>query len=174
MTRRKGRAILVQSLKDMVRPLLAFLAGTVSAAIAGALVVTFSQTTPEALNVHKSGLFLFFFYSLLVALAVTVPRSLPIWILLFVPSWLFRLRIPGFWRWRIAPVVGGVLNIVSMELWHRVVPLDDRPEPTRGLMLGYYAGAAVGGVCMFAIGCIRSRRRSPLGGLKEMEAVARD
>ena len=67
-------------------------------------------------------------------------------------------------------MIGGVLNVVSVEMWNRVVPLDASPERLRGLMLGYYVGAAVGGVCMFGVGYLGSRRR-PLPASAHQERV---
>ena len=170
VTNRRGRAFLLNSLKEILRPAIALLLGTLAAAIVGSAIVAASYATRPSMN--ASGLFTMFIFGALFAITVTVPRSLPLWILIFLPCWLFRLRIPAFWRWRVAPVVGGVLNLVSAELWNRVTPIDASPERLRGLMLGYYVGATAGGVCMFAIGCIRSRRRCTLPSAKEKEEVA--
>lgn len=161
LQRRKGRAFLFHSLKEMVRPLVALLLSTLIAAIVGSAVVACSQATAASTRAQLSGLIGIFIFGSLYAITVTVPRSLPLWLVIFVPCWLFRLRIPAFWRWRMAPILGGILSLVSAELWNRITPLEASPDRLRGLMLGYYIGAAAGGVSMFAIGCIRSRRRFP-------------
>jgi len=162
LTNQRGRALLRRILKGLVRPALGLFAAELGGAFVGAMVIALSYAPPGAASAKLGGLVGIFFFGVLFALPIIFCRFLPVLLLLWIPLWAARNRFPAFWRWRCAPVVGGVLNLVAAELFNRVSPLYANPNQHWNIMQGFYAGAVASGVCMFAVGCIRlSRRGSP-------------
>jgi len=172
LANQRGRTLLRRTLNGLFRPAFALLAAELGGAFVGAMVIAMSYVPPDSGRARMGGLMGVFFFGVLFALPIIFCRFLPVLLLLWTPLWAARNRFPAFWRWRCAPVVGGVLNLVAAELFNRVSPLYDDPNQRWNIMQGFYAGAAASGVFMFAVGCIRFSRRGPASPSKDASGDA--
>jgi len=121
--------------------------------------------------VNLKGVAAVLLFGLLIGIPAWLPviffRSLPVFFLAWLPLWISRHRVPGFWRWRTAPLVGAILSYTSWLIIDAIHPIFPEGYRYREFVKAANVGAVANGVFMFAAGCKwpflrrRPKRQSP-------------
>jgi len=164
----RGRGVLRSVGRAIRRPIGTLLFAAIAAGLCSLMttiaIYCFHTRPPYVGLKGVLAVLLFGLVGLLAWLPVIFVRSLPVFSLAWLPIWISRHRVPGFWRWRTAPLVGAILSYTSWLIIDSIHPIFPEGYMHPELIKAAHVGAVANGVFMFAAGCkwpFLNRRSKP-------------
>jgi hypothetical protein len=153
----RGRGVLRSVGRTIRRPIGALLFGASGAGLCS-LMTTIAiycfHTRPPYVDLKGVlAVLLFGLVGLIAWVPVVFVRSLPLFLLVWVPLWISRNRVLRFWRWWTAPLVGAILSYTSWLIIDAIDPIFPEGYMHPELIKAALVGVIASGAFMFAAGC---------------------
>jgi len=135
--------------------------GAFSGLITFAAANAFSNGAPLGYEIKNFlVVFLFGLIFLPFGLISSLIISFPLFIVIWTPLWIAREKIRWFWKWFIAPIIGGLLGISFIKyliIYHNLNPINSVAHEEH--IYVYPIAGFIAGFSMFLMGCLYDRIR---------------